>query len=208
MKIKELIIVDTNTSTPTRYNDLEVENGSFAGLKKALPQMNFSNKAVVEASTRNSLELDDSKLPNEEKVILFVTTRRIKAGHTDVDDMSRSELMAACKEISNSSKEGKKAMGSYTTTKSDEIRQNLKEWYANQEEEEEVIDTAEQKDPRAIIVECADNIIKSSNTIKEQLASIEEGSVEIPTLEELENANLLDMAKGIKEVFSDNVLYK
>lgn len=86
--IKKLIISDTEFSTPQIFHNIEAV--TLGELKKELPQINFSGKTILERDSRASLELDDARLPNQDNVVLFLSTKNVKAGydatHDDYDD--------------------------------------------------------------------------------------------------------------------------
>lgn len=89
--IKKLIIVDTSDSAPKTFENVQAT--TLGELKEELSEVSFSNKTVTERSTRASLELDSSKLPNSDEVILFLSAKNIKGG-------SDSEPILLIKELS------------------------------------------------------------------------------------------------------------
>ena len=118
--IKKLLVCDTQTSVPKQYENVKAT--TFGELKKELTSVNFEGKSVVVRGTKNSLEIDDAKLPAADEVILFLSTKNVKAGSVDLESMTRSELY----ELAKDHKDSNPSLKGYTNFKTKALRSTLR----------------------------------------------------------------------------------
>lgn len=119
--IKKLIISDTQNSATQIFENVKAT--TLAELRAELPQINFSGKSITERDSRSTLELDDAKLPNQDQVVLFLSTKNVKAGGSNVDSMSRPELYELAKQYKEANPD---ALAGYSSKSTTELRSVLK----------------------------------------------------------------------------------
>lgn len=125
MPIKTLIIAHTGLSKPTTFTDIKAT--TLDELRKEVPQIDLSDKYnIVERESKTTLSSGESKLPNADNVVLFVSQKQIKAG-ASAEDMSRVELMKVAKEA-RETPEGVSFFGNYSNTTTVDLRKQVAEW--------------------------------------------------------------------------------
>jgi hypothetical protein len=186
----KVIIINTADSNVTTFDNIEAT--TFGELKTALTKVDFSNKTVVERTSRNSLEIDEARLPNAEELILYVTQKKVKAG-ADYADMSRNELTSIAKNLRETSEAAKSFLGNYTTMSSNDLRSKLTEWDVQSAD-----DTEEIADAKDAIIAKLDIIIAESQEAR-SLIQAYEGGGEIFSFEELRMERLITEGQTIKK---------
>lgn len=119
--IKKLIISDTQNSATQIFENVKAT--TLAELRAELPQINFSGKSITERDSRSTLELDDAKLPNQDTVVLFLSTKNVKGGGSNVDFMSRPELYELAKQYKDQYPDD---LASYSSKSTTDLRSVLK----------------------------------------------------------------------------------
>lgn len=196
---KVIIIVDTKNPQPQKFEDVNAT--TFGELKSELSgKFNFDKKAVVERESRNSFEHDGAKLPNTERVVLYTSQKKIKGGmadalsitHSDVDDMSRKELMTTAKELVAIGADPGETLYKYTNQSSDALRANIKALIV----EESSSDAAKEE-----IITAINGVQETLTDVVKRVEALELGSGEettCPTLEELEMEKFASEADDFK----------
>ena len=151
--IKKLIISDTQSSKTQIFANVQAT--TLAGLKSELPEVNFEGKSIVERDSRATYELEDSKLPNQDTVVLFLSTINVKAG-ADINNMSREELY----ELARDYKDDNSSLAKYSSMKTADLRATLRDILEDSSEFNE-----------SLLTQKLDEIIANAQFIKENMST-------------------------------------
>ena len=131
---RAIYIKSEGNARPLKVTDFE--GFTFGELKAHVPEVNFDNSNVIIHSTKTTLFDDSSLIPSEGDVILLVVPQKMKAGYSEIRDvsdnyesMARNEIMSVVREYCDQyGQVAKDYFGNYPHTPTNELIQRIRSY--------------------------------------------------------------------------------
>lgn len=205
---RAIYIKSEGNARPLKVTDFE--GFTFGELKAHVPEVNFDNSNVIIHSTKTTLFDDSSLIPSEGDVILLVVPQKMKAGYSEIRDvsdnyesMARNEIMSVVREYCDQDGQvAKDYFGNYPHTPTNELIERIRSYEfeaplltRDSNEETQVFNTGEFTE----LMNDYEELVNATDRFRESLSAVGNLMVENEENVTIGNSTLGSINKAFRE---------